>query len=79
MIEILEEAGFIPALYGLGLSYGLTSDIPYKDFLLNKPMIDKLKSVSYNLYYKNGGHNKFLEHIEIWMLVALTLSRSRYS
>jgi len=69
MIEILEEAGFIPALYGLGLSYGLTSDIPYKDFLLNKPMIDKLKSVSYNLYYKNGGHNKFLEHIEIWMLV----------
>ena len=69
MIEIHEEAGFIPALYGLGLSYGLTSDIPYKDFLLNKPMIDKLKSVSYNLYYKNGGHNKFLEHIEIWMLV----------
>lgn len=69
MIQIIEEKGFYPALYGLGLSYGLTSKIKYQDFLSNDKLINNLISVSKKLYNKDGGHNKFLESIDIWMVV----------
>ena len=54
-IEILNEAGFNEAIYGLSLSYNTTLTRAYERSLL--------------LYNKNEGHNKFLEHIDIWMKV----------
>jgi len=54
-VEILGEAGYNPAMTGLSLSY-------------NQP-VEKMQDVSLKIYNKDGGHNKFLESIMIWLLV----------
>lgn len=69
MVEIINESGFYPALYGLGLSYGKTSKIFYGDFIYHDTLNNSVYKVSKNLYNKDGGHNKFLESMEIWMIV----------
>lgn len=66
-ISILKEAGYLEALYGLGLSYDLTSDISFEDFCNDKDLITKMRFVSQKLYDKEGGHNKFLESIYVWI------------
>ena len=53
-IEILKECGYEEAVKGLGFSYGIT------DF-------KRLESVAEKLAYKDGGHNKFLESIVVWI------------
>lgn len=69
-IEILNEAGYESALFGLGLSYGLTCDKDFIDFCENKEQIkEKMKQVSLKLYNKDGGHNKFLESIMVWVKI----------
>ncbi len=52
-LKILKESGYDQALLGLSLSY-------------NKPIQD-MKKLSRVLYKKDGGHNKFLESICIWL------------
>jgi hypothetical protein len=54
-VEILKEEGYSPAIQGLALSYGV-------DFV-------RAEEVSEKLYNKDGGHNKFLESIMIWVAV----------
>lgn len=49
----LEEAGFKSAMIGLAKSYKIT--------------VDKAREVSRSLYKKDGGHNKFLEHMYLWL------------
>lgn len=49
----LEEAGYDAALAGIALSYN------------SKPS----KRVADNLAFKGGGHSKFLESIDVWLLV----------
>lgn len=66
-VSIIKEAGYLEALYGLGLSYDLTSDIPFENFCNNKDLITKMRFVSQKLYDKEGGHNKFLESIYVWI------------
>lgn len=66
---VIEEAGFLPAIYGLGLSYGLTNNIPYKEFIKDKELINRLSNVAVKLSTKDGGHNKFLESIKIYLIV----------
>lgn len=66
-ISIIKEAGYLEALYGLGLSYDLTSDTSFEDFCNDKDLITKMKFVSQKLYDKEGGHNKFLESIYVWI------------
>ena len=51
----IEEAGFNSAMIGLSLNK-------------NQP-IDKMYDVAKKLCNKDGGHNKFLEHIIIWLEV----------
>jgi len=68
-IQIFKECGFEEALYGLGLSYGLTSNISYDRFINNNEPFNKVYNISLSLYNKNKGHNKFLEFINIWMLI----------
>lgn len=65
-IDILEESSDLPALYGIGLSYGKTSNISYEKFKQNPDLIEKIRKVSMGLYNRDGGHNKFLETIIMW-------------
>lgn len=55
-IEILNEAGYEEAMLGLSLSYNVEN-------------MDKVKQVANNLAQKDGGHNKFLESIKLWIVV----------
>jgi len=53
-IKILRESGYEEALFGIGLSFGVT------DF-------SRLEKVATVLFNKDGGHNKFLESIQLWI------------
>lgn len=52
-IKILKHEGYEEAILGLSLSFGTT--------------IEKAMSVAEKLQDKDGGHNKFLESIYIWL------------
>lgn len=52
-VEIINETGFYEAIKGLALSYGTT--------------IEKANEVAVKLAIKDGGHNKFLESIIVWL------------
>jgi hypothetical protein len=52
-IKLLKKAGYKEAMLGLSLSFGTT--------------IEKAEDVAETLKYKDGGHNKFLESIYIWL------------
>ena len=60
-VKILGEAGYEFALQGIGKSFGVTDK-------------ERLKKVAYNLCDKDGGHNKFLESIVVW----IDVTASRY-
>ena len=48
-VEIVEEYGFDMALYGIGLSYGLTSNMSFGEYLQDIDLKDKLYDVSLRL------------------------------
>ena len=52
---VLEDAGYEEAVLGLGLSY--------------RTPFTRSKEIAKELAFKDGGHNKFLESIYLWMLV----------
>lgn len=54
-VEILEESGYDSALFGLSLN---------KD-----QSIENMSGVANKLAPHDGGHNKFLEHIMVWLNV----------
>jgi len=55
IVTVCEEAGYIWAMEGLSYSHGKAPpDMP---------------PVAHMLYNKDGGHNKFVESIQIWMRV----------
>jgi len=67
-VKILNESGYTVALFGLGLSCGITSGMSYDNFSYpNKEKMDKMKQVAQNLCSKNNGENKFLESIQVWL------------
>ncbi len=53
-IKIMKEEGHQQALIGLSLSYNVEDE-------------DKIKMIAKNLSQKDGGHNKFLESIILWI------------
>lgn len=79
-MRILEEEGQMEAVLGMSLSYGAAG---YDDMDGEKPLLsgwnneplevsgwyNKQLEVSRKLAVKDGGHNKFLESIAVWMLV----------
>lgn len=71
-LEILEVAGIKPALYGLGLSHGKTSDIDFNKF--NEDIMTDRADKNAPLGH---GHNKFLESIQAW--IKLTMPRFMWS
>lgn len=52
-VSILEEHGYNSAMLGLSLSYTST--------------IERSKEIAVDLAYRQGGHNKFLESIYVWL------------
>ena len=64
-IELLDLYGIDHALFGIGLSHGLTSG--YEDWISLTPELrQRLYGVAEKLCAKDGGHNKFLRQIEFW-------------
>ncbi len=67
----LEEAGFDSAMYGFGISFrkpGLTREewwTPEKKIQIKKAALANAG--------RDGGHNKFLEHMQVWLSVNATL------
>lgn len=71
-IELINCRGFNAALFGIGLSHGLTSgkrpeDIsdPVGDEMPNE-LRERLEKVAGRLAPMDGGHNKFLRQIAYW-------------
>ena len=53
-VMISYEYGYWPAVKGIGFSYGIED-------------MNRLEAVAYRLCDKDGGHNKFLESIQVWI------------
>ncbi len=67
----LEEAGFDSALYGFSLSFrkpGLTRDEWWDRERKQRTYKAALANAD-----RDGGHNKFLEHIQVWVSIQATL------
>lgn len=71
-VKILEEHGHSIAGLGLGLSYGKTSDMTYCEFIGSELESSVEKTMS-KLAHKQGGHNKFMESIMVWIDVTAPL------
>ena len=65
-VKVLSEHGCLEALFGIGLSYGVTSDMPFESFYV-KEDLDKMGKVSHSLAPLGHGHNKFLESMAVWI------------
>ena len=65
-VEVLWEYGYGPALFGLGLSYGLTSDYYFIDIGWREQIYERLCRVSQRCAKKGNGEEKFLRMIQIW-------------
>ena len=74
-INIIETSGETTALFGIGLSYGITSTYKSRIALhLYNDLYNKLLKTADTLAHKQGGHNKFLESINI----SLDITAPRY-
>ena len=62
------------ALFGIGLSYGKTSNMKCDAAFRKSPVYRQLESVSKKLAHMPGGHNKFLETITL----TLDINAPRY-
>jgi hypothetical protein len=58
-IKVVNESGYEQAVDGIGLSYGVIDK-------------ERLKKVAFNLVDKDGGHNKFLESMVVWIEIKAT-------
>lgn len=66
-ITVLREAGHDEALQGLSLSYYDGATPIDRWYSVDK--INKAKHLARKLAHRQGGHNKFLESIQVWLLV----------
>ena len=75
-VRVLKESGFYEALFGLSLSFDVISPevITGESNLLSNEKFLKMQKVAQTLAFKQGGHNKFLESIQAWLLIRGSLS-----
>lgn len=69
-VRILSEAGYMEALYGMGLSFGLTSGSHCWDelgFWSDGGLMERLEERSGKLAGKGRGHDKFLRQMVLWV------------
>ena len=65
-VEVLWEYGYRPALFGLGFSYGLTSDYYFFETGWREQIYARLCRVSQRCAQRGNGEEKFLRMIQIW-------------
>ena len=71
-VTVLREAGHLEAIYGMGLSYGVTADDEMSRLITGSPtpdVIDKMSKVATKLAPLGGGHNKFLRQLMVWVYI----------
>lgn len=73
LIKILHESDINLALFGLGFSHGVTSGLSFEDFLAFPELQQKMLDIARRLSCLGGGHNKFLESMQVW--IDITTSR----
>jgi hypothetical protein len=76
-VRVLKESGFYEALFGLSLSYRTLTPLEIngtKRYFNDDQHFLKLCKIAETLAFKGGGHNKFLESIQVWMLIRGSLS-----
>lgn len=76
-VKVLTEAGYEAALFGCGLSHGVTSGMDLEEFdfmaatihgeIHRDPIFHRMERVTKKLSHMDGGHNKFLESIIVWL------------
>jgi hypothetical protein len=64
-VDLLQERGYYEALYGLSLSFKDRA-IPFEEWM-TADRIPKLKQRAEQLAPLDGGHNKFLESMVVWL------------
>lgn len=69
------EYGSKQALFGLGLSYGLTSQVNFwSNFYFNEQLNNQMQDIALKCVSRGNGHDKFLESISVW----LDITAARY-
>ena len=63
-ITVIGECGYEQALFGCGLSHGLTSGWEFRG---ETWPVERMVQVAHKLAHKDGGHNKLLESIVVWL------------
>lgn len=81
-VKVLSEYGYNEALFGLGLSHGVTSGLDYRkqfdpfytamnceeiERSLCEERFDRMEYVAQKLAGKGNGHDKFLRQIVVWL------------
>lgn len=69
-IKILREAGYPEALLGMSLSF-YDHAIPLEEFWDEAKQV-KAQNRAHTLAHKDGGHNKFIESIQVWVYIKAT-------
>ena len=76
-VRVLCEAGYKEALFGLSLSYRTLTPLEIngtKRYFDDDQHFLKLCKIAETLAFKQGGHNKFLESMQVWLLIRGSLS-----
>ena len=76
-VRVLCEAGYKEALFGLSLSYRTLTPLEIngtKHYFNDDQHFLKLCKIAETLAFKGGGHNKFLESMQVWLLIRGSLS-----
>ena len=76
-VRVLCEAGYKEALLGLSLSYRTLTPLEIngtKRYFDDDQHFLKLCKIAETLAFKQGGHNKFLESMQVWLLIRGSLS-----
>ena len=66
-VTILQETGFLPALYSLTKPYILTATGSWEDFLNDRALIERAIKIAGKLAHTNNGEDKFLRFIMVWV------------
>lgn len=71
-MQVLKESGYDVALFGLGFSRGITSEMEFSEFIGKgegwaSSEYVQMRISAQRLACKDGGHNKFLESIVVWL------------
>lgn len=66
-VEILKEHGYDESVFGIGLSFGLTSGKNIYDVFQDVTFDRKIYEIAKKLAFQGGGENKFLRQIKVWI------------